>query len=126
VFLLVFIFASHKYSNRTPCFGLFEPWKVQAGQPITSLAFWWNVINFKNLSLPPVLESIRIPLAAIALGINSAYYNISFVDQEAQKLAQTTMAKNLWLGFETVLTIALIIGLQRWNAIRTPAQSPQG
>lgn len=90
--------------------------------PLTTFAFWWNVVRFKNISLPPLFEQIRIPFGAIALGINSAYYNISFIDSKAQELLSMPAVKNLWLGFEVALTISLIIGIYRWEAERNHSQ----
>lgn len=90
--------------------------------PLTMYSFWWNIVRFKKVTMPPFLEAIRIPLAAIALGINSAYYGIKFVNPDTQKMIHSQAITNLWLGFEIVLTISLIVGIYRWAGRRNSAE----
>lgn len=100
-----------------------DDWQVQNGQEavwyygaIFSLAFtasWWNLMATINASFPSFLEKISIPLAAIALGINSAYYHISFKEPALQALVQTPLIQYLWLGVEIGLILGLIIGIYR-------------
>lgn len=93
--------------------------------PLTMYSFWWNIVRFKKITMPPFLEAIRIPLAAIALGVNSAYYGIKFVNPDTQKMIHTSAVTGLWLSFEIILTISLIVGIYRWEARRSALQ-PQG
>ncbi len=89
--------------------------------PLTVFGFFWNVVKFKGVKMPQVLEFIRIPWAAIALGINSALYKISFENAEVQREIRSPSIIVAWLLVEVVLVVSLIIGI-----LRTETQQVQG
>ena len=79
-----------------------------------------SAINVADWDLPKSLELGRIPFAACVLGANSSLYHSSFIDEGMQRIRDGWAVKGMWLGFETVLTVILIIGIIRWS-VRHPA-----
>ncbi len=79
-----------------------------------------SAINVADWDLPKGSEWGRIPFAAYVLGANSSLYHSSFIDEGMQKIRDGWVVKGMWLGFEIVLVIALIVGIIRWS-VRHPA-----
>jgi hypothetical protein len=91
--------------------------------PPAIYACWWNLDgiwkNIFHFEIPPPFEKLRIPFAAVILGVNSAIYDIHYADTETM-LINDENVRNLWLGLEIALTIALIIGLYHCDAWQRP------
>lgn len=115
--LFAFVMArSYIYGPQAPLDNEGAGYLYGAMFPAVILSVWWNVANFKGTSMPLIIARIRIPLAAITLGVNSAYYDIIFSNPEFPGILQTSIIKVNWLVFEALLSVALVIGIRLWSA----------
>lgn len=98
-------------------------WLYSAIILLAAFSFFWNILS-AGVVKPGFIDAIRVPIAAIALGLNSAYYHANFAEVRLQDLVSKPSVQYLWIGIEILLTLSIMLGIQSLEGIATKEKKP--